>query len=95
MEQFLNSLPADIQCFVVSKQPVDSEQCSEYADLHAELAKTAVKSDPLWSNRVQNETTSKSQAKVNVGNKTGGIFNGAKNGQKTTNILLGLQHTRP
>ena len=40
MEQFIESLPVDIRSFVISKQPNDSEQCSEYADLYLEMSRS-------------------------------------------------------
>ena len=39
MEQFIESLPVDIRSFVISKQPNDSDQCSEYADLYLEMSR--------------------------------------------------------
>ena len=46
-EQFLETLPAEVRQFVVSKQPVNSEQRCEFADLYSEVARNANKPDVL------------------------------------------------
>ena len=70
-------------------EPIDSEQCSEYADFHAELAKNTAKSDPSGSNGAQNETNPKGQIHNNVGNKGDGVSSGNKNGKKRIPLCWG------
>jgi len=44
MEQMLECLPTEIRRFVIARQPLDSEQCAEFADLYAEVNRNADKS---------------------------------------------------
>ena len=77
-EQFIETLPQEVRQFVVSKQPSDAEQCSEFAELYCEVTKNANKSSQPPSNATQNETGhAPSQPKGNGGNK--GHGNGRTN----------------
>ena len=42
-EQFVDSLPNEVKQFVISKQPVNSEQSAEFADLFTEVARNGDK----------------------------------------------------
>ena len=42
-EQFVDSLPNEVKQFVISKQPVNSKQSAEFADLFTEVARNGDK----------------------------------------------------
>ena len=40
-EQFVNTLPADVKSFVLSRQPKTADECSEFADLYYQMSRNA------------------------------------------------------
>ena len=76
-EQFLETLPQEVRQFVISRQPKDAEECSEFAELYSEVTKNANKPGQNSQNLTQNETGQTQQQKTNGGNK--GYGNGRNN----------------
>ena len=70
-EQFLEMLPLEIRQFVISKQPQDSEQCCEFADLFSEVTRNTNKpASPR--NAAADEIGNNSHLKSNGANRSNG-----------------------
>jgi len=87
-EQFLESLPADVRQFVLSKQPTDSEQCSEFADLYTEMMRNAGKNTQSGRNAATAEANQFSQPQTKGTNGTTRNPNGFENGSRPTKRVV-------
>ena len=91
-EQFLETLPTEIRQFVVSKQPVNSEQGCEIADLFSEVAHNTNKS-ALPRNVMTDETGHISQQRSNHANRINGNSQNNGFGNKKPIICWGCNST--
>ena len=81
-EQFLESIPPEVKQFVVSKQPLDSDQCSEYADLFSEMTRTTNKVGQGARNAATPEPAQTQARGNNGGNKNPYNWNNSKQSQR-------------
>ena len=57
-QQLLCALAPDVRAFVLSKQPTTSEEASNYADLHTQMARTSVGTTVGGERRARPDETS-------------------------------------